>query len=104
MFKVGDIVTGVDRGYQRSLYKVISFGDPGEFNLLFMCLGGRLGRPSDISEQRAINEFRYAEPEEIKEQLGLALSINLIRFTQRLIYTKRSDQVRQSLELLANQL
>lgn len=99
MFKVGDFVIGEDRGYKRSIYKIIRFGDPGEFDLLFCALGGRLGRPTDISEQRAISEFRLATDKEVFDDIGVALKHNFAKFMRRLLKVKRSSLVRRSLGL-----
>lgn len=86
--KVGDIVIGKDQSYRRSLYRILKFGDSGEFDLLFICLDGRLGKPKDISIGRRVMDFRHATQKEIYENLGFALTVNLINIVSRLLSTR----------------
>lgn len=88
--KVGDYVTGIDRSYKRSIYKILKF-NTDEFDkmrtadLQFICLDGQLGAPSDLSRGRIIADFRLASKEEVHKEIGLALSYNLIHFIDNLI-------------------
>jgi hypothetical protein len=88
--KVGDIVIGKDQSYRRSLYRILKFGNKGEFDLLFMCLDGRLGRSKDISLGRRTMDFRHATQKEIYENLGFALTVHLINIVSRLLSTRVS--------------
>lgn len=88
MFKIGDYVTGVDRSYKRSIYRVNHIVDSYYFDLAFICLNGRLGKPEDILGDRNIVDFRLALAEEISEELGFALKMNLIRMVAVLIASR----------------
>lgn len=89
MFNVGDIITGKDRSYKRSLYRILELMPDNYARLQFLCLGGRLGRQHE-QMRRPLHEFRIADKLEIKEQYGLALSINLIDIVNTLIKPRHS--------------
>lgn len=80
-FQVGDYVTGINRTYKRSIYKICDLKDKNSFTLSFVCLEGRLGHYGE-TYTRDPSEFRIATDKEIHEELGHAL----IRLTKYLIY------------------
>lgn len=102
--RLGDIVTGKDTSYKRSLYKVIKIVDEHTFDLLFMCLNGQMGRPTDISTGRQIKDFRIASSKQIYEDLGLAHKYQFYRFMIKVLSIKRSGLARQSFDSLDHQL
>ena len=88
MFKVGDFVTGEDRSYKRSIYKVIRIRsiEEGEFDIEFLCLNGSTAleyEDATLSKRRLIKDFRLATV--LDEELSLGISVNLILFVKRLI-------------------
>lgn len=91
---VGDLVTGIDRSYKRSIYRVLRF-NCDEFDkmrtmdLQFICLDGQLGSSKDISRGRIVAEFRLASKEEVDRELGMALGYKLIGFIKDLIRSSR---------------
>jgi hypothetical protein len=91
MFNIGDYVTGKDRSYKRSIYKVVQFIDSETFRLQFIALSGRLGTDKDMND-RPIDTFRLATQAEVHEELGCALGYNLIGFVRELLLTRSSQE------------
>lgn len=94
---VGDLVTGIDRSYKRSIYKVLKinsdeFDKMRTMDLQFICLDGQLGTSKDISRGRIVAEFRLASKQEVDRELGMALGYQLIGFVVRLIGSYREQQ------------
>ena len=82
MFKIGDLVTGVDRSYQRSIYKVIKHVDGHSVQLLFIHLGFSIHNKVEITYPRLKTKFRLATDEEIGlSMIGYSLKLYLMYLT-----------------------
>lgn len=74
--KVGDLVTGMDRSYERSIYEVVQIEDNMIFATLFSFGGLKEDSPSfrNFSQTAKpigeVKEFRHALEEEIKISLS----------------------------------
>ena len=100
-FKVGDYVTGVDRGYRRSIYQVAAlYPDETFFSLRFICLDGRK-TPNAALYDRYVEEFRLATEEEVFTEFSQVHRTKLRVIVLRLLgSTKQSFQLKQSLAML----
>jgi hypothetical protein len=87
-FKLGDLVTGKDRSYRRSIYKMVGLStDPEQGMFEFQSLGNQVvdafknqGSPTTMYIfLRRYDEFRHATDEEIR-------SSDKVRAKYRLIY------------------
>lgn len=92
LFKVGDLVTGKDRSYKRSIYKVISH--EGEMlSLKLVCFDGALGigKHGDFQKARPAGKFRLATSEEVYSELAYAYKVHLLKFVKELLKIRRSS-------------
>lgn len=65
MFNPGDLVTGKDRSYRRSIYKVIRVIDNHYFALKCVCFNGHFFGEDEEVQDRAMNGFRLARQGEL---------------------------------------
>ncbi len=65
--KVGDLITGVDRNYERSIYEVVQITSENKINALPISLGGFVFKnPTRLHPIGAVEAFRLATKEEIE--------------------------------------
>ena len=101
-FKVGALVTGVDRSYRRSIYQVVN--TVGHLmTLRFICIDGQHsyshgGKHQEHLSERLVSDFRLATKKEVFYELGFAHRVFLITFIKKLLKVKRSYLGRRSLD------
>lgn len=92
-FKIGALVTGIDRSFKRSVYKLIARSSQADIGLFeFQSLGRDVverwkdGHASTASYQgyRRYNEFRLATKKELLESYKARSTYMLIKMLRRL--------------------
>ena len=65
--KVGDLVTGVNRSYERSIYEVVEITPENRINALPISLGGFVFKnPTKLHPIGKVEDFRLATEEEME--------------------------------------
>lgn len=90
-FKVGDLVTGTDRHYERSIYRLEEDlnGEIGQY--MIVSYAGKTDFPNTKAYARIHDEFRLADPIEIKKSSTrshkhLKMLLYLLRVTKHREY------------------
>jgi len=93
--KVGDLITGTDRSYRRSIYRIVAIYPHGHVDLEMFCYDCHRGQGEKY--ERIMDEFRLATDAEIHAGLGRTIKWDLIKFAVKLI--RQSDQEQRLLEM-----